>query len=186
MKTFIILSLLFFAIAATAQVPSDEWCAKKEYTAIVHYNGDVIKVTCDTVFLINPATYRLYDMVFKNHKAMNNDVKRLTVLYDYTKTLYENRIQEQNAEYTKLKQEFDALATRSQNLVQATTTQLSDVSTSLTRIDQSILKANEGIEEAKGLIRTEMKNAFKQRLKWGVGGFVVGVTAAALIVAATQ
>jgi hypothetical protein len=186
MKTLFIIAFALFSFSVSAQQFTNDWCVNKEYSAILYYKDDVIKVSCDTVFLINPATYKLYDLVFKNHKAMNSDVKRLTSLYDYTKTLYENRILEQNVEYTKLKAEFDALTTRSQTLVQSTTTQLSDVSGSLTRIDQSILKANQGIEEAKGLIRTEMKNAFKQRLKWGAGGFVVGITAAALIVAATK
>lgn len=159
-----ILTTVLITVPLLAQDQLQKLCDNKGYAAIIYYRSDTVTITCDTVYLINTSAYKLYDQVFRNHKALNSDVKRLATLYDYTKTLYENRIREQNEEYTALKIAFDSLTGRSHQLVENTSTQLSDVAGSLARIDQSIQKANSGIEDAKALIRTEMKNSYKQKL----------------------
>lgn len=180
---FTIVVAIFLATPLLAQDQLQKLCDNKGYVAIMYYSGDAINITCDTVYLINTSAYKLYDQVFRNHKALNADTKRLATLYDYTKTLYENRIREQNEEYNALKIAFDSLAGNSHKLVENTSTKLSEVAGSLTRIDQSIQKANTSIEEVKVLIRSEMKNSYKQKLKWGTGGFIIGITATALIFA---
>lgn len=179
-------SLIIILLATTAllaQGQSQKLCDNKGYSAIKYYKSEIIQVTCDTVYLINTTAYKLFDQVFRNHKASNSDMKRLVNLYDYSKTMYENRIEEQNKEYNALKISFDSLINNSQTLLTETSISLSGISKSLTRIDQSIQNATIGIEETKTLIRSEMKNSYKQKLKFGAGGFIIGIAATSLIFA---
>jgi hypothetical protein len=175
MKTAQVILLLIASANLAAQRAPENWCSKNEYSVMRFYQGDSILVNCDTVFLINTATYKLYADVFKNFNAKNSDVKRLVTLFDQSKALYENRIQQQGLEYQALKKEFDGLMSKSQTVVQQTTDKLSAVDNSLVRIDRNVASAQANIEEAKNLIRQEIRLGNKQRLKWGLGGLVVGV-----------
>jgi hypothetical protein len=175
MKT--ITTFLFMAICITvhAQNISSTWCDGKEYATMRYYRGDTIRVSCDTAFLINTATYNLYADVFRNFNSRNADVKRLTMLFDQSKSLYENRIQQQSMEYQALKKQFDDLVSESKNIVQETGTRLTSVDNSLIRIDKNVVNAQANIEEVKDIIRKEMRLSTARKLKWGVGGLLVGV-----------
>ncbi|MFZ6010500.1 MAG: hypothetical protein ACOYXT_09145 [Bacteroidota bacterium] len=185
-KIILIVVLMLTAASAAAQSPMDNLCERKQFGVIRFYRNDTIRVTCDTAYVINASTYKLYEQIYNNHRALNTDVRRLAALFDYTKTLYENRIQEQNEEYQALKKQFDDLVGNSQNMIRQTSTQLNDVTTSLTRIDRHVEDAQVKMEEAKKLIKEEMRNSFKQKLKWGVGGLLIGVGCTLAIVAVAK
>jgi hypothetical protein len=183
MKTFRLIILLITAHVAFGQNVPERWCEKNEYSIVRFYRGDSILVNCDTVFLVNTSTYKVYADVFKNFNAKNSDVKRLALLFDQSKALYENRIQQQTVEYQSLKKQFDELVLRSQSVVQQTSENLLTVDKSLLRIDRNVASAQANIEEAKKLIREEIRLGNKQRLKWGIGGLLVGVGVSTILFA---
>jgi hypothetical protein len=168
------LSICFCLIPTQAQVPKN-FCVGKEYSVIRFYKNDTIKVECDTVYLVNTATFKLYDNVFNNQRSLNGDVKRLSLFFDQSKSLYENRIKQQTEEYNALKTDFDLLLNKSTQFSAETNRQLASLNTSLHSIDQSVADANKSMDEARQLIRTEMRQSRLQKVKWGLGGFVIGV-----------
>jgi hypothetical protein len=182
MKALFLTLFVLTGLTAFAQ-QSQNWCVQKDYSVLRFYKGDTIRVACDTAFLVNTATYRLYADVFRNFNANNSDVRRLAVLFDQSKELYENRIHQQTLEYEALKKQFDQLVQQSQTIVHQTSDKLITVDNTLNRIDRNIANAQTNIEEAKKLIREEMRLGNKQRLKWGIGGLAVGVATTAVVFA---
>ena len=186
MKTTLTFFFSVISISLYSQNISSTWCGKNEYAMMRYYRGDTIHVSCDTVFLINNATYDLYADVFKNFNSRNADIKRLTILFDQSKTLYENRIQQQTSEYQALKKQFDDLIIQSQNVVQETGARLSSVDNSLIRIDKNVVNAQTNIEEVKSLVRKEMRLSTTRKLKWGVGGLLVGLVIGSVVFGVAQ
>ena len=183
MKTLIGISFIIIAHALQGQQMPGNWCDRNDYSVLRFYRGDSILVNCDTVFLVNTSTYKLYADVYKNFNAKNSDIRRLASLFDNSRLLYENRIDQQALEYQALKKEFDELMTRSQDVVLQTSNKLLSVDNSLMRIDRNVSNAQANIEEAKKLIRQEIRLGNKQRLKWGIGGLVIGVGLASVVFA---
>lgn len=179
MKTLFAILLLVTGLHALGQ-QSQHWCLQKDYSVLRFYKGDTILVACDTVFLVNTATYGLYAGVFRNFNAKNSDVKKLAILFDQSKELYENRIHQQTLEYESLKKQFDDLVGQSQAVAHQTSDKLLAVDNTLTRIDRNIANAQTNIEEAKKLIREEIRLGNRQRLKWGIGGVAFGVAITAV------
>lgn len=186
MKTFTTFFFVTICISLHAQNISSTWCDGKEYAMMRYYRGDTIRVSCDTAFLINTATYNLYAGVFRNFNSRNTDVKRLTLLFDQSKNLYENRIQQQSLEYQALKKQFDDLVAESKNVVQETGTRLTSVDNSLIRIDKNVVNAQANIEEVKSIIRKEMRLSNARKLKWGAGGLLVGLVIGGVVFGAVR
>jgi hypothetical protein len=168
-------------IQAQSQTPKN-FCVGKEYAVVRFYKNDTIRVECDTVYLVNASTFRLYDNVFSNQRSLNGDVKRLSLFFDQSKALYENRIKQQAEEYTALKTDFDLLLSKSTQFSMETAKQLSSLNTSLNNIDHSVANANKSMDEARQLIKTEMRQSRLQKVKWGLGGFVVGIAVVSVAV----
>ena len=182
-KNRILIAVLMFCYANVfGQLSPVNFCNGNEYSVLRLYKSDSLVIRCDTAYLINSSTYKLYSDVFKNQRTANLDIKRLSLLYDQSKNLYENRINQQNQEYEKLKNDFDLLLRRSTDFASQTTVQLSSVNTSLTNIDQSINKANSNMEDASKLIRAEVKTSKRQKLKASLGGFVIGIATCSLAI----
>ena len=180
MKILFVTLILLASLNAMSQRSPQNWCMQKDYSVLRFYKGDTVLITCDTVFLVNTSTYRLYADVFRNFNSKNSDVRKLAALFDQSKELYENRIHQQTAEYEALKKQFDDLVHQSQALVHQTSDKLIAVDNTLNRIDRNISNAQTNIDEAKKLIREEMRLGNKQRLKWGIGGLGVGVVITAV------
>ena len=183
MKTLIVIAALLMPMLCTAQIPTGEWCEKNNYSAWRFYRGDTIVVSCDTVLLINLSTYRLYADAFKTFNTKNADLKRLASLFDQSRILYENRITEQDHEYRKLRTQFEELVKTSQSTFERTADKLNTVDVSLQRIDKNVESAQNNIEEARRLIRQEIRLGNWQRVKWGIGGLVIGAGITAVCVA---
>jgi NADPH-dependent 7-cyano-7-deazaguanine reductase QueF-like protein len=163
-----ILVMCCFHIDGQSQTPKN-FCVGKEYAVVRFYKNDTIKVECDTVYLVNTSTFKLYDNVFSNQRSLNGDVKRLSLFFDQSKALYENRIKQQAEEYAALKTDFDLLLNKSTQFSTETTKQLSSLNTSLNNINQSVVNANKSMDEARELIKTEMRQSRFQKVKCGVG-----------------
>ncbi len=187
MKTFI--PICFFLITAgtsSAQKIFNTGCGKKEFAVTRFYGGDTIVVHCDTVFMINAATYKLCTNVFRSAKTTSADLKQLTLFYEESRVLYEKRIQEQSVEYGQLKNRFDNLLINSQQVLQTTSANLTKIDASLTSVDRHLAKAEATTKEAKELIRNEVRQSWKQKLRWGAGGLLFGCVLTSAIILSTD
>jgi hypothetical protein len=164
----------------TAQVTS-AGCERKGYTAIRFYKNDIVKVSCDTIFMINSETYKLYEELFMNHRSLNRDVQKLTSLYDHAKMLYENRIADQDLEYTQLRNQFNKLTLSSQELLKSNAVQLGKLDNSLSEIDRNILASQMSMNEARELFQKEINRSKRNKFRWGAQGFLIGIAFSAII-----
>jgi hypothetical protein len=141
-------------------------------------------VRCDTVYLLNPATFKLYSKTYNSFRTSNADQKKLVSTFNELQQLYEARIARQDTEYVQLRAQFDSLAKNSQTYIQKSSINLNQLTVSLSQIDENVKGAKQDVAESKALIRQEMKKSFGTRLHWGLGGFGIGLTATALLFAA--
>jgi len=172
-----------FAMPCFAQFGKSSFCNSNEFAVIRYYKKDTLTITCDTTYLINASAYKLFDNVYRNYKALNTDARKLSALFDDTKTLYENRIREQDEEYEKLMEKYESVLNESLGISQKVNIQLNTVNTSLQQVDGQIKVSLADINAAQEKIRQEMKMSLRKKLSWGVGGMVVGVAATSVIVA---
>jgi hypothetical protein len=182
MRILLTLLFLLFAGKAVSQQLLSNLCDKNKYAVAFFYKGDTVVIPCDTLVLVNTSTYRLYDLIFKN-KGLNKNEKLLNSLYDNAKILYETRIAEQQKEIQKLASQNDSLIHASLKLVQSAIPQLGRLDTSLVQAAHSVEKANVKIDEAIGMMQSEVRSSNKRKLKWGAGGFVLGIVTTAIIFA---
>jgi hypothetical protein len=182
MRVLLILSILFATGKLFSQQTLQSLCEKDKYAVMFFYKGDIVTIPCDTLVVVNTATYRLYDLVFRsNSKTLSKNEKLINSLYDNSKVLYEHRIIEQQKDIERLQNQNDSLIRKSLALVKNTSPQLDRVDASLTEATRSIEKANSNIEEAITMVRSEMRTSNRRKVKWGLGGFGLGVITTALI-----
>jgi hypothetical protein len=139
--------------------------------------GDTLLIRYDSAFILNKKTFKLYQETYKRVQAGNPQVKKLVDEYEALLALQENMFKEKEAYYQGLKTNFDSLAVHSNDFVKRT-----DVN--ITTINQSLSNATGQLNSIKVLLDDsldKLKLQSRQKLKWAVGGFTVGIGVASLI-----
>jgi hypothetical protein len=177
----ITLSLLLF-LGTTMVFGQNNFCLPGVFAYKRFYKGDTIIIQCDTAYLFNKGTFSLYQRLYRNFGTQDQKVKAILSSYDHMKSLYENRISEQEREYNILLAKFDSLAENSQKFNQASLIRLNAVDASLKVANTNILNAKTDLTNAETRLTQEIGNSRKRLLKWGIGGFSLGVAASLLVV----
>jgi hypothetical protein len=162
-----LLTCFVLICAATVALAQTIDC-EKGISAFRYYLHDTIHVKCDTVYLINAATYKFY----KNNLQK---VKANTPLLNDLVKLYEERIAQQANEYATLRKSFDETLGTSKQFIEHSQSDLSKIKDTLTHTSVTINQARTQISEVKGILETEIKDRKKINWKWGLGGVILGI-----------
>lgn len=161
-----------------------DFCGAGKFAIKRFYASDTLHLTCDTAYLFNKATYGLYKRLYLTSGTQDQKIKALLSSYDYMKTLYENRIAEQDLEYNQLHVRFDSLVSNSQNFIQSASENLTDVKKSITIANENIIVAQRNLELTEKNLKADMITSKKRMLQWGIGGFTLGVVTTAVLILA--
>ena len=149
--------------------------------ALKRFYADTLLIHCDTIYVLNKVTFKLYNDEYI--KAKNKDEKTNRLI-----TNYENMIQVQidmlNTKerfYQELKSKFDSLAGNATIFIDKSSTNISQISTSLGRASDNLVETQKLLSDSQKLLEEERRNSWKRTFKIGVGGFSFGVAVTALI-----
>jgi uncharacterized protein (DUF342 family) len=179
----LIVTLLIIPITGFCQ--TEKFCQEslwyKKFQA-----GDVIKVDCDTAYLVNRFTFQYYQKLFSSYRSQDQRVKSLTSIYGDMTVLYEKRIAAQDEEYQQLQKSFDQLVENSKQMTEITDKKLVSINASLVSADNSIQAAKTNLEEVSENIKREIRVSRRQKLKMLGGGIAIGAVSTSLLFLAVK
>lgn len=180
-KSCIVLALLLCSICSLAQVKQFDRCNPEDVFRF--FRGDTVIISCDTVYTLTSSRFLGYELMRLTLQKNNN---LLFTTITQMKQNYEKQIERQNSDYVTLKALYDkcdANATGSLKMLDLS------LSKSIGILDTANLKIDSTrvlINQTRDLIKKDMKRQLGNKLLWGAGGVVVGLsisTAILLLVA---
>ena len=169
-----------FAPGAFAQNKLKEIKELSSTEALAGFSGDTMLVFRDTIFIINKAAYKNYELTFEKSKKNDLVINEIIKNYKNLIQVQENMLDTKEAYYQQLKSKFDSLAGNATIFIEKSSTNISQISSSLGRASDNLIETQKLLIESQKLLEEERKNNWKRTLKIGIGGFTIGVTVGAL------
>ena len=144
--------------------------------------GDTVLIRFDSAFVLNKATFKLYQETYNKAKKGDPNVKRLLENYESLVSLQDSMLQSKEVYYQQLKMSFDSLATGSKDFLDKTDVNIS-------AINQSLANANRQLNSIQSLLDSsleKLKQESRLRFKTAIKGFAVGIGVASLIFLLTK
>ena len=174
-KHFVIGLVLTFLVASVRSQNAGSFCDNNSYHVLQRLKGETIKVSCDTVYLLNKSTFNLLYSSYMNYKTQSDSLSNFFTSTDNFLYEYEKHVAEQKAEIDTMEDYFQSLSDSSKQLVLSTTSSLQGIDSSLKSIRLSVDSAQMKIEQAQVQIRKEERTKFLSHVWWGLGGLAIGV-----------
>lgn len=149
--------------------------------SVVFNANDVVRIHCDTVYVLNKLTFRRYDAAYRDLRRKGTNISNLMNAYDELIAVQQRRIQEQDRRYSELRLNFKNLSEETQSRIEASTTTLGSAVGSMEQLNRNLTETNNLLGEAQEILKTEQRSLFINKLLWGVGGAAVGLVAGILI-----
>ncbi|HET6225196.1 MAG TPA: hypothetical protein VFF27_02890 [Bacteroidia bacterium] len=174
----LIYSILFslFVLNTTAQIPSETKPLVFADTFCTSYAapqplppGTVIRLECDTAYVINKIRFKKYEAARKY--IINTNNKSLKQL----EAEYEQALKEQDAYYKQLMKQYVQADSVSQRLIKDTRSDLVAISNDLKATSKTIEMLNAKLEEVQKLIRKQKWDSIGQKILVALGGIGAGV-----------
>lgn len=173
-RKLLVVILFFCSTVCSAQV--DFSCDSGTYAAFRKYKGNLIKVECDTVYLLNKFTFNMMFNSYNEFRQQNLLLSQYKLINDSISGLYESQLDSQRVYFDTLNAYFNKLAITADDLVNKSRSNLGTISNNLNDIESQIDAAKSNISNAQADITAAKKQIRKQKWKWGAGGFTIGAT----------
>jgi len=177
----ILLVLLAGMSVASAQPAVRDFDDCGTLQSVVFNANDLIRIHCDTVYVLNKLTFRRYDAAYRDLRKKGASISNLMNAYDELIAVQQRRIQEQDRRYSELRLNFKELSEGTQSRLEASTTKLGSAVGSMEQLNKNLTETNNLLGEAKDILKSEQRSLFINNLLWGVGGVAVGLVAGLLI-----
>jgi hypothetical protein len=145
-------------------------------------HGDTVLIRFDSAYVMNKATFKIYQGAYLRIRKGDPTVKKLLQDYENLIDLQDSMLQRKESYYQSLKANFDSL-------VQGSNTFLNKTGNNIEAIDQSLTRATAQITAIQGLLDSaleKLKKESRQRFAIAVKGFAVGVGVASLVFLLTK
>jgi hypothetical protein len=146
-----------------------------EIRSLLVTSGDQILIRCDTAYVLNAVTFRLYDQAYRDLRKKASSVTNLINTYDEIISLQEIRLREQEASYSELRASFDALSGTSALAFEQASRRLEGAVGEMDSLDRSLAETNRLLAETQDIIETERRGLSVEKLLWGTAGLAVGM-----------
>jgi len=124
--------------------------------------GDTLIIDCDTVLILNKKYAGKYNEIFKT--------------YHENIELLNTRIKEQDSEYNKLKEVYNALLLESVNYIKNVDSNIKSLDNSVKNSITYLSNAQTDISEIKKDIKKSRHSGItKSNIIWGTGGLILGL-----------
>ena len=173
---FVIGAVFLFSVgnAQTQVIELKDSAGLKTYVA---EKGDTILVGFDSAYILNKKIFKLYQDNYQRVKKGDPATKKLLDEYERLVNFQDSMLWEKEKYYQGLKLNFDSLASTSTRFADRT-------EVNVTAINQSLANATMQLNNIKALLDKsleELKAVNKQKFKWALGGFAVGIGVGTLI-----
>jgi flagellar biosynthesis chaperone FliJ len=179
-----LLPVILFCLAATQGYSQDRLKTFKDSSGISLYSiyqGDTLLIHCDTAFILNRPTFRLYKNFYDKTRQGNTSFKGIMDSYESMIHQQDTMLKQKELYYQQLKQQFDSLSGSSLAFMDKTSTSLQGISASLDKATTSLVETQKLLEDSRKMLEEERRKRNSRALKFGIGGAVIGALVAALI-----
>jgi hypothetical protein len=170
MKFIILLVVTFCVMAgvkAQSHVKSFNDCGSMRNSEV--YKGDTVIIRCDSVILLTKQK-------FKTYQNSNRTYAEIVRTYDNYVEVLEQRSDQQNKEYKKLKQLNDSLIHVSGEYVDSIDGKVSDLKTGLSQTLNNLQSIKTDVSSLKDDVNKVGKlSKLKSKLLWGGSGVIIGI-----------
>jgi hypothetical protein len=149
-------------------VLADTFCMSN-LAPVPYLRGTVVKLNCDTAYIINKMRLAKYEAARKFILNSNNRTNRELM------ERYEAALDEQDKYYKELLKSYGQSDSISQNLIKGTRNDLLGVSTNLKNACSSIDTVNSKLDDVQALIKKQKWESLKQKILVGFGGLGAGI-----------
>lgn len=138
------------------------------------YRGDSILVGCDTVFLLNKPTFKIYKRFYDKGRSGSSSFKAIIAEYEDVIDSKDQMLTAKEVYYQELRSQFDALSSKSAAFMDRTSTGLMQVSSTLEKTTTTLIETQKLLEESRQMLIEERRKQNFKALKFGIGGVLVG------------
>jgi hypothetical protein len=171
---FCCLSTCIYFLSSNAQETKFN-CDPGNYSVLRKYKGDMFKVECDTIYLVNKSTFNLMFNAYNDFRNQNLLLNQYTMLNDSISNMYEAQLDTQKLYFDSLNTYFNKLSTSVDQLVKKSSTNIDSIAGNLNVIESQVKSTKENITNAQHEIVQAKKQIRRTRLKWGAIGFGAGM-----------
>lgn len=164
------LALLSVAGMAQGKLKSFQTCTSADSVKKV-YEGDTVIINCNNAFIINQTILDNYKKSIRTNANCNDVIKTYAALSN----LQDSQIVIQNRRFDELKNKFDSLGNNTGQFLAITQGSLSEVSDTLSFVSAKLTETKQLLIDTQNLLAKEKEDRWKQKLRWGIGGFGVGL-----------
>lgn len=150
--------------------------------AFIIQRGDVVTLVYDSAFVLNKNLYKLYKETYNKSAKMNLVWEELARSYIDLIALQDSMLKSKDIYYHQLKESFDSLAGRTSGFLTKTDGNLSDITRSLDNATSNL----DNIKTSINTVVADLKQQKKEKTKFAVGGFVIGLSLASIIFLVTK
>jgi len=177
-----ILSILFIVcLPALGAQPTTLFDNCTDLQSFMVYKSNVVHFTCDTAYVLNTLTFRLYDTAYRDLRTGGPATENLMSAYDEIIALQEDRLKTQQSAYTELRQRFNDISAVSETTLDESTRRLTQAVTSMETLNNDLHQTKKLLGEARGIIESEKRVLNLEKILWGAGGLTAGVIVGVLI-----
>jgi hypothetical protein len=141
-----------------------------------YLKGAVIKVECDTVYLINKLRYKRYEAA---RKALIKSGSNKN--YQALEDKYLQALKEQDQYYRQLLLSYSKSDSLTTQLFSSTKTDLANISNTLSATRKILEDSDKKLEEVEKILKGERRKARKEKLAMGFGGLGIGILIGVLV-----
>jgi hypothetical protein len=174
------LAFLTFGITTRGQNTAG-FCDDNAYQVLQQFKGETIKVNCDTVYLLNKATFSLLYSSYTNYKHQNDSLTGFFTTADNYLYLYQQQVATQKEQLDTMQNYFHSLSDSSQRLVSSTVQSLQNINANLDSIEATVDSAKIKIAQAQKEIVKHERAKFLSHIAWGLGGLAIGAFIVAIV-----
>lgn len=139
--------------------------------------GDTVIINCNAAYLLNQNVIDNYRKTLQNNRNCTEIVKTYAALSN----TQDSMIAEQANRFEELRAKFDSLGNNTGQFLTITQGSLSQLNDTLGAVAKNINDTKQLLAQTQQLLEQECKNQWKDRLRWGLGGFGVGLAATTII-----
>lgn len=148
-----------------------------EVRSVIFVRGDLLQISCDTVYVLNTLTFRRFDSAYKDLRKRNPSISNLMASYDEIIALQDRRLAEQQRSYDDLRVNFDNLAGSTSKTIEGSAGRLSLAVNAMDSLKTDMVKTRALLSETQSILEAEKRGIDLGKLLWGFGGLATGLLA---------
>jgi hypothetical protein len=169
-----LIALCFFFFAASTIFAQQNECDSNAFSVFKKYKGQMVNITCDTMYLLNKVTFHLMYQTYNAYRHQNTLLNEYQVINEGISSLYELQLDTQRMYFDTLNVYFQKLAISADTLVNTSKKQLGTITQNLDVIESQVNQSKKNISDASSDIKEAKKQMRRQRIKYAIGGFTIG------------